>query len=255
MGTLNVAALASFFHYPWPNHIKNMDTETEISQLKKEVATLKEQLRELRSFFTIETLDDPPHHKIMHMRCWGVTIVNPTNPGQTQGMIYGSEDGPSISLSGLDERARVIMDVEKNQGHIRVYQDEMKQIVDIGLDANGKAQVGVLHEGKPRAVIKATPEIGIVSAVHDDGAVRAVMSSHFDHGEFMVVGGDMKAAVKLSADGMDGGGYVTVNHANGKAALILSSTHLGGGIISCDSRGGELAVWPGKKSTEDGDGE
>jgi phage terminase large subunit-like protein len=232
-----------------------MDTETEINQLKKEVATLKEQLRELRSFFTIETLDEPSQRKIMHLRCWGVTLVNPTDPGQTQGMICGSEDGPFVTLSGADDRARVMIGVEKNQGHIRVYQDELKQIVDIGLDASGKAQVGVLHEGKPRAVLKATPEIGIVSAVHDDGTVRAVMSSHFDHGEFMVVGGDMKAAVKLSADGMDGGGYLTVNHANGKAALILSSTRVGGGVISCDSRGSELAVWPGKKSQEDGEKE
>lgn len=232
-----------------------MDTEMEISQLKKEVAALKEQLRELRSFFTIETLEDQPHRKIMHMRCWGVTLVNPRDPGQAQGLICGSEDGPYVSLSGADDRARVMIGVEKNQGHIRVYQDGLKQIVDIGLDASGKAQVGVLHEGKPRAVIKATPEIGIVSAVHDDGTVRAVMSSHFDHGEFMVVGGDMKAAVKISADGMDGGGYLTVNHANGKAALILSSVRTGGGIISCDSRGGELAVWPGKKSGENGEGE
>lgn len=59
--------------------------------------------------------------------------------------------------------------------------------------------------------------------------------------------------MKLSADGHDGGGFLTVNHPSGKAALILSSTDFRGGIISNTSHGEILAAWPSKKSGEDGE--
>jgi hypothetical protein len=225
-----------------------MSNSAELTELKKEVALLKEQLRELRSFFTIESVEGQPGRKTLLIDCSGILLQNPANPNLGQVHFYASEQGPSLAFWGDDGKARIIIDVEKNKGRVRLFEDELKQIVDIGVDGKNNPQIGVLFDGKPRAVMKATPDMGAISAVHDDGAVRAFMCSQFDHGEMFVVGGDMKAAVKLSADGMDGGGYLTVNHANGKSALILSSTQHGGGILSNTSQGQQLALWPNIKN-------
>jgi hypothetical protein len=220
------------------------------AELKKEVAELKEQLRELRGFFNIESVEGQPGLKTLKIECTGLLLKHPVNPNAAQGYLFASEGGPSLALWGKDNHARVMIKVEQDKGCLQMFGEGSKQIVDIGVDAKDNPQIGVLHDGKPRAVLKATADMGAISAVHDDGAVRAFMCSQFDHGEMFVVGGDMKAAVKLSADGMDGGGYLTVNHANGKSALILTSTNLGGGILSHTSQGQQLGVWP---DTKDGD--
>jgi hypothetical protein len=228
-----------------------MDTEAELIALKQEVAQLKQQVAELRRFFTIEEPEKAPGQKIMTVRCSGIFLQNPAEPNKTQGLLLANDDGPTIALWGSDEKARVIINVQEDKGAVRVYQEDLKAAVDIGVNEKGESYVGVLHRGNPRAVLKALPENGAVSVVHDDGLVRAMLSSAFDHGEMFVVGGDMKAAVKLSSEGHDGGGFLTVNHANGKAAAILTSTLAGGCVILNDSQGQLVDSLPSLNSGED----
>lgn len=63
----------------------------------------------------------------------------------------------------------------------------------------------------------------------------------------MAVGGDMQPAAKLLGSGYEGGGYWGVNHPSGKPALMLTSTHHGGGIVSSNRHGETLDVWPSGK--------
>ncbi len=103
---------------------------------------------------------------------------------------------------------------------------------------SGRGQVGVCEAGRPRAIVKATPTGGALSAVHDDGHSRITMVSTENNGELLAVTPDMKVGVKIAADGVDGG-YITVNRANGKAGVILSNTPIGGAVIVKD-HGGQI---------------
>jgi len=114
--------------------------------------------------------------------------------------------------------------------------------------------VAVFHEGKPRALLKGLPKTEVVSAVYDEDHTRISMMSKPAHGEMFLIGGDLQAAIKLSSEGHDGGGFLTVNHANGKPAVILSSTRIAGFIILNDSRGkmyASLPTIPPAKTGED----
>lgn len=65
------------------------------------------------------------------------------------------------------------------------------------------------------------------------------MTSGENSGELFPMNPDMKAVVKLSSDGQNGGGVITVNHSNGKAAVILSALPDVGAVIVTD-RGGNV---------------
>lgn len=227
-----------------------MDTEAELIALKKEVAQLKQQLAGLQRFLTVNESDDTPAHKSLTVCCSAVLLQNPSKPGM-QGMLTASEEGPCLSLWGSDNKARVTIQVLKDHGLLRVYQKDLKSGIELGETTKDEPYVGVLHEGRPRATMKATADAGVVSAVHDDGLVRVTMLGQAGHGEVHLVGGDMKTAVKLSSEGPDGGGFVTVNHANGKAAAILISTPAGGCVILNDSQGQLIDSLPGVPPDED----
>lgn len=221
-----------------------MDTAVELAALKQEVAQLKQQLTEIRRFFNICESETVPGTKTLTLECSGIFLRNPDDPNKLQGMLTASNEGPVLALWGSDEKARVIIDVREDVGGLHIYQKDLKTGVDLGISQNGEPYVAVLHEGQPRAGLKALPDSGVISAVHDDGLVRVALISHATHAEMFVVGGDMKPAVKLSSDGQDGGGFLTVNHANGKAAVILSSIPVGGCVILNDSRGKIIASLP-----------
>src|SRR3954454_10113687 len=110
-------------------------------------------------------------------------------------MLTAAADGPALSLWGSDEKARISIDVEKDRGAVRLFQKDVKTGVEIAENDKGHTHVAVFHEGRPRAQLKGTPDHGIVSAIHDDGHARVAITSEFDHGDLLVVGGDMKAAV------------------------------------------------------------
>jgi hypothetical protein len=230
-----------------------MDTTAELIALKQEVAKLKEQLAELRSFLSVQE-SEVPNQKVLTIRCSGVFLYNPEQPDQLQGMLTAAQDGPSLTLWGSDSKGRVAVEVEEDRGVVRLFQKDLKTGVELGETKNGEPYVAAFHEGRPRAQLKGTNERGFVAAIHDDGQGRVLMSSQLGHGDLLVVGGDMRAAVKLSSEGKDGGGFLTVNHANGKAAVILTSTPGSGVAILNDSRGNLVdslpSVKPGSDETE-----
>jgi hypothetical protein len=231
-----------------------MEPTDEIAQLKKEVALLKEQMADLHRFFTIEDSEGAPHIKTLLITCSTLLLRDPEPPNETQALFSARDKGVEIALWGDDQKARLILEAKK-EGRITLYQTGLKTGVDIGVDEKNFPYIGVLDQGKPRAIMKARPEGGVVSMVHDDGKVRAMMTSESLIGELLVVNADMKVAVKLSSNGQDGGGFLTVNHPNGKAAAIISSHPATGMVILNDKRGTMTAALPIPGQTEDEKGE
>jgi hypothetical protein len=217
----------------------------ELDQLKREVAALRGELAGLKQFFSVEKRGEGNRRPILHIQCSTLTLRDPTDPNRLQGMLAANEDGPALSLWGSDAKARVILSAKKDVACCDLFSKDLKPAVQITVDEpSGRGQVGVLEAGKPRAVMKATDQGGVVSVVHDDGQVRALMlSREHDGGEFMAVTPDMKTGVKISA-GAPQGGMVSVNRSNGKPGVLLACTDQSGAVIVNNAKGDMLASLP-----------
>lgn len=218
----------------------------ELERLKQQVAALsqqvtrcKDQLAELRQFLTVEERDDlEGSPKILHIRCWGLTLCNPAKPNRTQGLLMGSETGPFLALWGSDEKARITLSAEDDTAGCSFYSKDLKEAVTIRVDEPaGRGEVGVFEAGQPRAILKATPQGGCVSVVHDDGKVRGTMVSSASGADVLLVNPDMKPVVKLTSE-TEKGGFICVNAPNGKPAVALTPNEQGGSVLVMHRQGG-----------------
>jgi hypothetical protein len=212
--------------------------DSELTELKKEVAELKQEIYGLIEHFGVERFEGGK--KNVNLLCSAITLFNPGNPNQSQGVLCGGPEGPTLTLYGKDGQPRLAISVDPDDiPSIQLFQPGQKVAVHIGQDDLGMASVGVLDQGQPRAVMKASETAGIISAVHNGGHARVTMISQENSGEVLLVNPDMKVAVKLSTQGQNDQGFVTVNHANGKAAVILSALpeH---GCVTVNDRAGQM---------------
>lgn len=250
-----------------------MKAENELADLKQEVTRLRREMDELRQFLHYHppgTGDlDQPEAAYLSIRCAIFQLAHPSNPNLSQVNIIGGRNGAFVSVMGQDEKTRVLMQVDKDVPEVslfgadsqykaslrytlgepwfELYGKEGKIGVQLrAVGDEGRGQIGVCAAGKARAIMKATEQGGVVSAVHDDGHARITMVSTESNGELFAVTPDMKIGVKIAADGLDGG-FITVNRANGKAGVILSNTPLGGTVMVNDHAGnitGTLPILP-----------
>jgi hypothetical protein len=140
----------------------------------------------------------------------------------------------------------LILKVENDVARVQLLSHDFKYAVLLSVEEpGGRGQVGVLENGSPRAVMKATSHsAGGVSVVHEDGQVRAFMaSSEHNGGEFTALTPDMRVGVKISSAAPHGG-MVSVHQANGKPSVVLACTEQFGGVIVNDSKGRLLASLP-----------
>lgn len=231
--------------------MKNESTQpAELDQLKSEVAALRRELAELKRFFSIEQPGADNGPALLHIHCSTLTLCDPTDPNRSQGMLAANEDGPALSLWGSDAKARVILSAKKDVASCDLLAKDLKTAVQLTVDEpSGRGQVGILEAGKPRALMKATDQGGVVSVVHDDGQVRALMlSSEHGGGEFLAVTPDMKTGVKITAGGPQGG-VISVNRPNGKPGVLLACTNASGAVIVNDAQGQMLASLPSAPGT------
>ena len=212
--------------------------DSELEQLRKEVANLKQQLRELSRFICINGTASGKEKLVI--KCSGIRLVDPEDDERAQCSISAGEAGPQVKLYDQNEELRVAIKVDKEEGGLlQVYQPDEKLAVHIGQDINKHTSVMVFDQGKPRASIRASADAGMITAVHDGGQPRALMASWESSGEIFLTNPDMNTVVKLSSEGPDDGGMITVNHSNGKAAVILSTLPDVGAVIVTD-RGGNV---------------
>jgi len=238
---------------------------SELDQLKQEVARLKEQMRQLTRFIHYHPADvdddGKPLAEHLSIMCWHIAMLDPREPGKTQIRLtasqYGSsinlfdsneksgihltvnnEDGAEISLDDRDHKCRLAARVdEEGIPSLQILEPDNKVAVHVGYDKQNHPLVGVEHQGEPRACLKATEKYGHVSAVHNGGQGRVAMVSQETSGEILLLNPDMRVAVKLSTQGQHDEGFITVNHSNGKAAVILSALPDHGCVILNDRAG------------------
>ncbi|HEV7403483.1 MAG TPA: hypothetical protein VGO11_11170 [Chthoniobacteraceae bacterium] len=210
-----------------------MTPETELAHLRQEVAALRKQMKDLLHFITIEREKGAEVPSGMNLRCGVITFQNPHEPQKTQMLMGGSEKGPFVSLWDSKEKGRVILSVEKDEPRVTLYTGELKQAVLLLANPDdGCGLVAAYDNGRPRAFLKAGEgDSGCVSICHDDGHARITMRGTEDSGCLLAVSPDMQAVVKISSDGLNGGGLVVVNSPNGKPSAILTHGPSGGAVI------------------------
>ena len=212
------------------------ENPSELEKLKAEVAELRQELNSLTQHFGVETFEGGK--KNVNLLCSAITLFSPDDPNQMRGVLYCDANGPALSLWGKDGKPRVTVQVDQDSiPSIQLFQPDNQLAVAMGQDSLGMPSVGVFHEGRPRAAMKASEKTGIISAVHNGGQARVTIISQENAGEIMLVNPDMKVAVKLSTQGRQDEGLITVNHSNGKAAVILSALPQHGCVILSDRAG------------------
>lgn len=248
-----------------------LNAAAEIAELKEQVAVLRQQMKELKQFIRYqppgEDDDGKPQAAYLDLQCTFFRLVHPSDQSYAPVRMMCHPDGSFISICAKNEKARIVMSMEKEVPELslhgtdgkckaRMYLDEGEPRLDlygpedkVGVQIRvqgeaGRGVMGVCEAGKPRAGMRATEFGGAVSAVYDDGHSRITMVSTEDNGELLAISQDMKTGVKISANGPDGG-FLTVNHQNGKAGVILATTALSGGIILNDPQGNVVAMLPG----------
>jgi len=219
---------------------------TELEQLKQRVTELEKEMRLLIQHFGVEEFEDGS--KSVNLLCSAISLFSPDKPNQMQGCLSGGPDGPLLCLWGSANKPRLEITVDKDGvPSIELFQKDEKVSVVIGEDSLGMASVAVFHEGQPRAAIKASEKCGFVSAVHNGGQGRVAMVSQEASGEIIMLNPDMKCVVKLSTQGQHDEGFITVNHSNGKAAVIISALPDHGCVILNDRAGQMKYSLPGPK--------
>jgi hypothetical protein len=212
------------------------DASTELQQLKKQIAGLRQEMDALTRHFGVETFESGG--KNVNISCTALTLLNSENPAQIQGMLCGGSDGPELTFWGPDQKARLSVRLDKDGvPSIQLFEAEGPLAVHIGRDNLGMTSVGVLNQGRPRAAIKASEGTGVISAVHNGGQARVTILGHEAAGEILLVNPDMKVAMKLTTEGQHGGGLFTVNHSNGKAAVIATALPDYGCVLVSDRAG------------------
>jgi hypothetical protein len=244
--------------------------ETEIAALNQEVARLRKEMNELRRFIRYQPpgMDDDgkPEDAYLDIQCTFLTLVHPGDPSRARARLFADQEGAWLALMDKEEKTRLLLTVEKDETEFRLngaggkckaslrldkdepqlnlFGPEDKIGVQIRVEAaEGRGVVGVCEGGKPRAVMKATEIGSAISVVHDGGLTRMTMIGTETNGELIGITQDMKAGVKISADGQNGG-YITVNNAVGKAGVILSNIDMCGAVIVNDKAGNLIASLP-----------
>lgn len=210
--------------------------DSEFIKLQEEVAELKKEVQMLIEHVGVEKFEDGS--KNVNILCSALSLFSPDKPHQMQGCLSGGPDGPELCLWGTNAKPRLSVRVDKDgYPSIQIFEPDEKVAIHIGYDKQDNPLVGVEHKGLPRAAIKATEKMGIVSAVHNGGQARVSMISQEASGEIMLLNPDMKVGVKLSTQGQRDEGFITVNHPNGKAAVIISALPEHGCVILNDRAG------------------
>jgi hypothetical protein len=233
-----------------------MDT-TELAELKKEVATLKAQMAELKKFLFVQHTSGPQSRPYLSILCSSISLRHATSGGGDQARLCASEQGPYLSLLGNDKTARAVLEIKDNKPAFRLMNDGLQPALTATLDDTDRAYLVVYDHGKPRAALKAAETGGVVTVAHDDGFARASLDAYAEFGTVSVINADMNLVGMLTSESVNGGGgALLINSVTGKRAAMVASSPLSGFIAVHDTKGQIIATLPGPSSRPDpGQGE
>ena len=229
-----------------------MTVETELAQFKEELAALRkdvtglrQELRDINRFVTIEHDEESGEATNLNLRCCILALAHPDAPNRTQCHFMAGPEGPFLTMLDSHEKARLTLSLEKDAPEIRLLSADGKDAVLLSVDEkNGSGCVSVFEAGKPRALMRTgNNESGIVSVCHDDGHPRMILRSEALMGEIVGVSPDMKVTVRIQSGAPDGG-LLALHGVNGKASVIVSSTRLCGAVIVNDPQGNRICSLP-----------
>ena len=228
-----------------------MEPVSELEQLKQEVAALRAQVTllqqqhdELRQFLVVSKCSLAPDKRTLSIECGLLCVSHPGHPKSPRLRLMASDKGAEIFMSDSEHHARLQILTAPDSAHLRLFANGTCRAVELSVEEpSGRGQVAVFEAEKPRALMKAAPDHGVVSVTHDDGLVRAFLSANADAGEFVALGPDMKAAVRIHSSARNGGA-ISVHGHNGKHAVLLGSTEQHGAVIVNDAQGRTIASLP-----------
>lgn len=243
-----------------------MDPTTEIAQLKAQVAALTQAVEALKLFLHLE----PPGTKEgigagLHIRCTSLTLCDPAdpfNPQKAQGLLAGGKQGPLLTLNGSDAKPRLTLSVTKEDARCELFGKDLKQAVLIhSEEASARGLVEALDAGQPRALLRAIDTAGVVSVLHGEQQVRALMRGDAKGADLQVLNTRQQVVVQITSD-QPHGGTVLVKNAAGKPAAAMDSINGEGAFFAfnqkeeisatlraTDKGGGLMLNGPGEKST------
>ncbi len=207
-----------------------MNPDPALAQLQQEVATLRQQLNELRQFLKIQH-EDTPERKAVALRitCTTLELCHPTAPDDVQGTLCATGKGPFLNLWSRDSDASLLVTAQDTPV-IQLFSKDGEEAIQLAVDnETGRGQIAIFDQGKPRAVMKSTEKGGVLSVVHDDGKTRACIISEADGGEAHVIGAQGHSAVKLAGN-PELGGYLTVNNLAGRPRAAISAIENGAAL-------------------------
>ncbi len=205
----------------------NTELQSEIAKLRSELAALRE---EFNKVIRIDRDDDGTicSSAIRSTIISSENFIIENEHRKILGMMSSDEDGPCISLSGSDDRARLLLRVTQNAASVKILGDDLETAVEMFSDEDRQGNVVVFSPGNiPRALMKGMEKGGAVSALSPEGKTRAVLHSINDKGEVAVVG--EKALAKMSAT--EGGGSLSIYDQEGKKGAAMMATPVANGIF------------------------
>jgi hypothetical protein len=201
--------------------LSNAELENEVTQLKTELAALREE------FSHAVRINRDEEGKITCSQVTATFVNTETlvlmkdEMRESAGMIGTDDQGPYLSFWGDNNRARLILRVTKNAGELEIFDEDLKSAVRVFADEQRQGHVVVFSPGGiPRAVMKGMDTGGAIAALNENGAPRAVVHSQKGKGEMAIV--NEKSQARLF--GTDRAAYSPSSIKRGNGPLLWSQT-------------------------------
>ena len=109
-----------------------MNSDSELAQLKEEVATLRQQMRELRQLITVEYDDTPERNPAcVNLRCGAILMCHPSAPSEYRGVICASEDGATLSLSSREGGGNILLTADTAEPCLQLFTQKTHEAIQL----------------------------------------------------------------------------------------------------------------------------
>lgn len=226
----------------------------ELTQLRAEVAALREECTGLRrEFHRFQHLfgfyPDKPHmgssqYMIVDAECVGLRFGGTEKPIPI--LLRAHEENAEITLHDDENRCRGRLGIDQTGVRLEIRNAEGNVVVALGEAKDGSGTLYVADAaGRPRTSLRVNDDGGVVNVVDENGKALAVLCSGEGGGNVFVATNRQKMAVTMKAT--EGGGHVAVHEPGGQLmGFLVASSTMGSvavygpqGAIAASMGGGE----------------
>lgn len=254
--------------------------ETELTELRAEVATLREESKRLREHLNqvmrlIGVYEPEPGESwpdILGLEVDSLAIRDPDNPHSIPIHLHARGGAPRISVCDPKNRSRFELEVTESGTALEIRNAEGNAIITLCENDQRCPQVTVnTDEGIPRAGLQMKNGMPIFNIVDEKNRALVMMSTSDDGGELIVANRNGRAAVTSKATQLGGlvsvfepsgqimgsffgtsaTGMLDVRGPQGAMAVAITSSDVGGTVAVCDVEGNLMELLPSSKSAPD----